>query len=1298
MVAQQVVAALGDRGVLGLSPQTFMLMTAMMIGAGVDYGVFLFSRYHECVRGGLNSDDAVVAALGSIGKVIAGSAGTVAVTFLGLAFTKLGVFSTVGPALSVTVGVGFAASVTLLPAMITLAGRRGWVRPRKNLTGRWWRRSGVHIVRRPVVHLAASLVILLALAGCTALIKFNYDDRLNLPADAHSNLGYAALDKHFPVSSTVQQFLLIQSSQDLRAPKALADMEEMAQRVSRLPDIAMVRGITRPTGEMLEQARATWQAGEVGSKLRDASTQIQDNDANLNMLGGGAHKLADTLGQLRDGAVRAIVTVRPLAQALADMQQKFGGSKTLDEIDKSARLVANMRSLGEALGINLSRISDVYEWAMPMITVLNGSPVCNLNPACVSSRAGLQRVIDAKDDGTLDKIAELGRQLQATEGTQTLDESVRGLDTSMDQAIDAARQLGLDDPNSIQQQLASAEEGANLLADSSQQLAEGVQLLVDQTKTMGGGLDQASAFLLAMKRDAADPPMSGFYIPPEVVTQDEFKKAATLFVSPDGHMVRYLVQTALNPFSTESMDQVNEILKAAKSAQPNTSLADAKISMVGFSAGQNEIRTYYNADIQFIAIVTLVVVFLILVALLRSLVAPIYLVGSVILSYLSALGIAVIFFQFILGQKIAWSAPGMTFLVLVAVGADYNLLLISRIRDEAGRGVRAGVIRTIGATGGVITSAGLIFAASMFGLTFSSIVGVVQMGFIIGVGLLLDTFLVRTITVPAIAVLLGKANWWPAKVPFTTRHPGKHRQNVALEPIADVNGEVVGHVNGGVVGQVNGGVVGHVNGEVVGHVNGGVVGHVNGGVVGHVNGGAVGHVNGEVVVHVNGGAVGHVNGGVPFTTRHPGKLRQKVALEPIDDVNGGAVRHVNGKGTEHVNGGVVEHVNGGVVEHVNGGAVEHVNGGAVEHVNGGAVEHVNGGAVEHVNGGAVEHVNGEVVEHVNGGVPFTTHHPGKHWQNVAFEPIADVNGGAVRHVNGAGTEHVNGAGTEHVNGEGTEHVNGEGTEHVNGAGTEHVNGEGTEHVNGEGTEHVNGGVVGHVNGGVVFTTHHPGKHRPKVALEPIADVNGGAVRHVNGEGTEPINIGSVGHVNGGVPFTTHHPGKHRQEVALEPIADVNGGAVRHVNGEGTEPINIGVVGHGNGGAVEHGNCEGTGHVNGRVVEHGNGRAVGHVNGGVPFTTHHPGKHRHEVALEPIADVNGEGTEPINIGVLGHVNGAVPFTTHHPGKHRQNVAFEPIAGVNGGAVGPVNGVGTEHVNGEGAEHVNGEATLGVVAFK
>jgi RND superfamily putative drug exporter len=198
--------------------------------------------------------------------------------------------------------------------------------------------------------------------------------------------------------------------------------------------------------------------------------------------------------------------------------------------------------------------------------------------------------------------------------------------------------------------------------------------------------------------------------------------------------------------------------------------------MGGFPAALRDTRDYYEHDIRFIIVVTLVVVLLILMALLRAIVAPLYLVGSVVISYFAALGISVLTFQYLLGQQLHWSVPPLAFVVLVAVGADYNLLFVSRMRDESPHGMRYGVIRTLTSTGGVITAAGLIFAASMCGLLFSSITTVVQGGFVIGVGVLLDTFLVRTITVPAMATLVGRANWWPSRLSMqrsVSRSPAK---------------------------------------------------------------------------------------------------------------------------------------------------------------------------------------------------------------------------------------------------------------------------------------------------------------------------------------------------------------------------------------------------------------------------------------------------------------------------------------------------------------------------------------------
>ncbi len=602
------------------------------------------------------------------------------------------------------------------------------------------------------------------------LVHYNYDDRKTLPPDAPSNRGYTAMDAHFPVAGTLQQFILIHSpSADLRSPKSLADLEQMAQRVSQLPGISLVRGITRPTGEMLEQARTTYQAGQVGDKLLDASTQISAGDTDLSRLSGGAHELADVLGGVKGQVVNAMGSVRGLVTALGDMEKQYGGDKTLKDIDVTATLVANMQSLGAELDKNMASIRGVYSWAAPIVTALNASPMCNFDPECIKSRDDLNRVVTAYQDGSLGKLSDLGRQLKVTQDGQTLDQTLRAVGKSLDQAVDSARKLGIADAASIQQKLNSVQQGASQLADASQQLAEGVQLLVDKTREMGGGLDQASAFLLAMKRDAAEPSDVGVLHPGRDPDPGRVQEGRSAF-----HLRRRSHRPVRGTDRPRSVRHGRDGPGQAdhqhrQSARPNTTLADATISMVGFSAVQNDIRNYYNSDVELIIVITLIVVFLILVALLRAIVAPIYLVASVILSYVSAVGIGVLFFQFILGQQLSWNVPGMAFLVLVAVGADYNLLLISRIRDESQRGIRSGVIKTVGATGGVITSAGLIFSASMFGLTFSSISNIVQVGFIIGVGLLLDTFVVRTITVPAMAVLVGKANWWPSKAPAANK-------------------------------------------------------------------------------------------------------------------------------------------------------------------------------------------------------------------------------------------------------------------------------------------------------------------------------------------------------------------------------------------------------------------------------------------------------------------------------------------------------------------------------------------------
>jgi RND superfamily putative drug exporter len=763
ITAQAVVSGVSVLTGMALSNQTIVFLSAMIAGAGTDYAVFLISRYHDYIRLGDDSDRAVKRALASVGKVIAASAGTVGITFLGMGFTKLGLFSTVGPALAIGIGVALLAAVTLLPAILLVAAPRGWVAPRSQPTAAFWRRLGVRVVRRPATYLAASLVVLIALAACTTLARFNYDDRKQLSGSVESSVGYAALERHFPVNQTLPEYLFIQSPHDLRTPRGLADLEQMAQRVSQIPGIAMVRGVTRPTGQSLEAARATYQAGQIGQQLAAGADSIGGRTGDLNRLSSGADLLADKLGDVRTQVSQAVGGVGSLVEALASVQNMFGGATTLGEIDTAARLVGSIRMLGDMLQINFSAIMNNFEWIDAVVAALDASPVCDANPICGSARAQFHKLITARDDGTLGRIADLFRQLQSAQSFQTVASTVSGLGRTLQSAVSSLHRLGLDNPGVARSKIAMVQTGANDLASAGRQVADGVQALVDQVKQMGAGLGRASAFLIAMGQDASAPSMAGFNVPPGELNSENFKKLARTFISPDGHSVRYFIQTNLNPFSTAAMDQVNTILNTARGAQPNTTLSDGSISISGYPVTLRDTRDYYDRDIKLIVVVTIIVVLFILTMLLRAIVAPLYLVGTVILSYLSAVGIGVLMFQVILGQELHWSVPGLAFVVLVAVGADYNMLLASRLRDESPFGVRSGVIRTVRSTGGVITAAGLIFAASMFGLLFSSIGAVVQSGFVLGVGILVDTFVVRSITVPAIAAVLGRASWWPAR-------------------------------------------------------------------------------------------------------------------------------------------------------------------------------------------------------------------------------------------------------------------------------------------------------------------------------------------------------------------------------------------------------------------------------------------------------------------------------------------------------------------------------------------------------
>jgi RND superfamily putative drug exporter len=227
-----------------------------------------------------------------------------------------------------------------------------------------------------------------------------------------------------------------------------------------------------------------------------------------------------------------------------------------------------------------------------------------------------------------------------------------------------------------------------------------------------------------------------------------------------GGLVQYEA-TLRDSADSKAAQQTIERLRTAVHAVPG---ADAKVG--GDTATTLDINRAADRDNKVIIPIVLAVVFLILVALLRALVAPLLMMATVVLSFLASLGASALIFQHLFGFEGTDSGfPLLAFIFLVALGVDYNIFLMHRVREESQNlGTRRGVIRGLTVTGGVITSAGVVLAATFAALATLPLVSLAEMGFVVAFGVLLDTIIVRSLLLPALSYDLGRRIWAPSRL------------------------------------------------------------------------------------------------------------------------------------------------------------------------------------------------------------------------------------------------------------------------------------------------------------------------------------------------------------------------------------------------------------------------------------------------------------------------------------------------------------------------------------------------------
>ncbi|WP_102144276.1 RND family transporter [Mycobacterium hubeiense] len=703
MAARGVVAFLGYYEIIGLSTFATNLLVTLAIAAATDYAIFLTGRYQEARGTGEDRESAYYTMFHGTAHVVLGSGLTIAGATFCLSFTRLPYFQTLGVPLAIGMVVGVLAALTLGPAIISVASRFGNVlEPKRQMRVRGWRKVGAACVRWPGAILVGTIA--LSLVGLLTLPGYmtNYNDRNYLPPDLPAQQGYAAADRHFSQARMNPELLLVESDHDLRNSSDFLVINKIAKAVFAVPGISRVQAITRPDGKPIEHTSIPFQISMQGTTQKMTEKYNQDLTANMLKQADEMTKTIENMERMNALTVQMAATTHSMVTKMKDM--------TLD--------VAELRD----------HIADFDDFFRPIRNYFYWEPHCFNIPVCWALRS----VFD-----TLDGINTM------TDDIQNLLPDMERLDTLMPQLVTLM-------PPMIETMKTMRTMMLNMYSTQKGMQAQ-MSEMQENSEAMG------EAFDASMNDDS-------FYLPPGVFENEDFKRGMENFISPDGKSVRFIISHEGDPMTPEGIARIDQIKNAAKEAIKGTPLEGSKVYLAGTASVYKDMSDGNTYDLLIAAIASLTLIFIIMLLITRSVVASAVIVGTVVLSLGASFGLSVLIWQHIIGIELHWMVMAMSVIILLAVGADYNLLLVSRLKEEIHAGINTGIIRAMGGSGSVVNAAGLVFAFTMMSMAVSELTVIGQVGTTIGLGLLFDTLVVRAFMTPSIAALMGKWFWWPQRV------------------------------------------------------------------------------------------------------------------------------------------------------------------------------------------------------------------------------------------------------------------------------------------------------------------------------------------------------------------------------------------------------------------------------------------------------------------------------------------------------------------------------------------------------
>jgi RND superfamily putative drug exporter len=675
-----------------LSPLVELFLIAILFGTGTDFCLFLSWRYAEHLNPSNPAGSMRVTLARSFSALVT-SAGTIIIGLLLMGTTKFKLFSSTGPSVALSLVVALIATLTLTPALLVILAR---IRPRAfdGLAGtsrEFWDRLGRAAMARPMRSWVFTVLAMVPLSILGLQTHFIQDLLSELPKSTASARDFRLVSSKFDPGMLAPLTVVLESDTDLRRSEGLALIDDVSRLLSHQRRLSEVRSATQPLGspEPLARARLASRLGEV-------------ND--------GFHQLSDGAGLLQKGLTEGAAKLRAAIWLEETTGLTLTGKPVAATGPKSDPAV-NHAHARESLASSLKQASAVLQWSP-------GTPA-------TWSLSALSQAFDSVKDGKKGT----GTLASATGPQRRQATSSPSLATPTGSV--AAKPAVEKPQETLLRELTRAAQGAAQLADGALRANREVAAILNDPVGRRA-LDR----LLIDERTVHDNP--------------ELLRSFAAYITPDGHRARIDLTQDSRMFSHDSMDQVLTLRRRLSDYLGEYQGIHVTARIAGANAESADIRALtHNDQVQSWFIVP-IGVFLVLIIALRDPLACVNLVATMVLTYAFALGATHLVFVTLLGAEgIDWKVPYFLFVLLIAVGVDYNVFLMTRLNEESQRrGLRNGIVRAIGQTGGLISSAAIITASSFASFLLSPLGSLRQLGFALVVGILVDAVLVRPLLVP----------------------------------------------------------------------------------------------------------------------------------------------------------------------------------------------------------------------------------------------------------------------------------------------------------------------------------------------------------------------------------------------------------------------------------------------------------------------------------------------------------------------------------------------------------------------